>query len=217
MICCNTGLYKAQTPKKIQMESTDEKMLEGLQTLYLEVETRPDENMAFLTHIHEEAERIRNRYGYSGGTDGAEYNELRNTQEMDVPYGVDGSFKTYMDYRTITNKRSWQWGLQTKAYTNKEGFRMIDGKYLVAMGTYYSKGYGEEFIITLDSGKELNVMVGDIKADRHTDSTNKYITRNGNIVEFIVDTNTLNGMSRKMGNVSYSGLWGGITKIEKIL
>ena len=217
MICCNTGVYRAQSVEKIQMESTDEKMLEGLQTLYKRVESRSKGNTEFLNHIHTEAERIRNRYGFSGGVDGSEYKEIKNTLEMALPYGVDGSFKTYMDYRAITNKRSWQWGLQTRAYTNNEGFRMIDGKYLVALGTYYSNGYGEEFIITLNNGKQLNVMVGDIKANRHTDSTNRYIARNGNIVEFIVDTNMLNNMSRKMGNVSYSGLHGGITKIEKIL
>lgn len=217
VICCNIGICEGKTIENVTMENTDKNMLEALQTLYKEVENSSDENIAFLDHIHTEAERIRNRYGYSGGIDGTEYKELRNTQEMALPYGVDGSFKTYMDYRAITNKRSWQWGLQTRAYTNEEGFRMIDGKYLVAMGTYYSNGYGEEFIITLDSGEELNVMVGDIKANRHTDSTNRYITRNGNIVEFIVDTNVLGSMSRRMGNVSYSGLWGGITKIEKIL
>lgn len=217
MICCNTGVYRAQSVEKIQMESTDEKMLEGLQTLYKRVESRSKGNTEFLNHIHTEAERIRNRYGFSGGIDGSEYKEIKNTLEMALPYGVDGSFKTYMDYRAITNKRSWQWGLQTRAYTNNEGFRMIDDKYLVALGTYYSNGYGEEFIITLNNGKQLNVMVGDIKANRHTDSTNRYIVRNGNIVEFIVDTNMLNNMSRRMGNVSYSGLHGGITKIEKIL
>lgn len=216
MICCNFSICGAKEIKNIEMDSTDKKMLEALQTLYKQVESSTDENTVFLSHIHIEAERIRNRYGYSGGDSGDEYKELKNTIVMEIPNNATGNFKTYMDYRSITNRRSTQWMLQTRAYTNDNGFRMIDGKYLVAMGTYYGT-CGEEFIITLSNGQEINVIIGDIKDNRHTDATNRYIPRNGNIVEFIIDTNKINSMSRRMGDVSHSGLYGDIIKIEKII
>lgn len=142
---------------------------------------------------------------------------LPQTYTMNLPFGISGSFKSYMDYRCITNRSSKQWELQQSAYTDNKGFRMIDDKYLVAMGSYYTNSCGEELIITLDTGKTINVITGDVKQDIHTNNTNQYVVHNGNIVEFIVDTSILSSLSRKMGDVSYSGLEGDIIKIEKIM
>ena len=136
---------------------------------------------------------------------------------MNIPRETDGSFKTYMSYKSITNTNSEQWKLQQEAYTNNDGFRMIDGKYMIAIGTYYSKKCGEEFKITLSSGKEIMAIVGDIKQDAHTNATHQYVTYNGNIVEFIVDTEKISSLSKKMGDMSYSGLEGSIIKIEKLV
>lgn len=143
--------------------------------------------------------------------------DLLELQEMEIPNEVDGSFKTYMSYKAITDKESKQWELQEQAYTNENGFRMIDGKFLVAMGSFYTVNCGDEFIITLSTGKKINVMIGDVKQDIHTNSTHQYVVSNGNIIEFIVDIDELDDLSRKMGDVSYSDLEGGIIKIEKII
>jgi len=136
---------------------------------------------------------------------------------MDLPDNVTGEFKTYMDFRCITNTSSKQWELQQLAYTGEYGFRKIGDKYLVALGTGYTKTVGDEFHITLDSGIEFDVIVGDLKSPQHTDDTNRYIEKNGNITEFIVDTNILNETALAMGDVSYAGFVGKIIKIERMI
>ncbi len=149
--------------------------------------------------------------GSDGEIAGSEY------ISMELPEEADGSFKTYMDYRTITNKSSSQWHLQQLAYTDSEGFRKFNDSYLVAMGTYYADEVGKEFRITLDSGIVFHAMVGDIKQDIHTDANNQYVTTNGNIMEFIVDVDKLDELTKKLGNVSNSGLEGSIIKIEEVV
>lgn len=126
-----------------------------------------------------------------------------------------GSFKTYMGHKSITNKRSMQYELQQSAYTDELGFRKINDKYLVAMGTHYSASCGKEFKITLDSGTEFEVIIGDIKQDIHTDKNNQFVEANGNIIEFIVDMDKLDKLAKKLGSVSVLGLEGNIIKIEE--
>lgn len=136
-----------------------------------------------------------------------------------IPDG-DTSFKTYMDYRCITNTRSMQYKLQTKAWTDDEGLRRINDDYIVALGTFYAEHIGDRVKITLDTGEEFTATVGDFKANCHTDATNRYTSMtNGckNVVEFIVDTKSMNSKPRRMGDISYCyGMKGNITSIERI-
>lgn len=134
----------------------------------------------------------------------------------EVP-NIDTSFKTYMDYRAIKNKSSTQYILQQSSgtMTNDEGFRMHNGEYMVAVGTYYAKSAGTRIRVTLSTGKQFDAIVGDIKADIHTDSKNQH--RNGNVVEFIVDTKQLPQVARRGGDVSLAplaNLQGRVTAIE---
>ena len=134
---------------------------------------------------------------------------------LPMPETVCGDFKTYMDYRKITNKSSKQWELQQVAVTNDNGFRVIDDKPLVAVGTCYAKEAGKLLRITLDSGKQFEVIVGDIKQDRHTDANNQFVEFNGNMIEFIVDTKKVDPLLIKLGDVSKAGLSGAIVLIEE--
>ena len=143
--------------------------------------------------------------------------ELYSYNTLELPTEATGEFKTYMDYRKITNKSSKQWALQQLATTNEKGFRVFNGKYLVAIGTYYSKDVGKELRITLEDGTVFYAMVGDIKQDIHTDKNNQYVPVNGNIVEFIVDTDKLDPLTKKLGDVSNSGLEGKIVMIEEVI
>ena len=141
-------------------------------------------------------------------------------EKLDIPKG-DTAFKSYMSYRAITNKRSAQYKLQQACWTDDEGLRRYgeDHDYVVALGTYYADYIGQRFEITLDTGVSFNVVVGDFKADKDTDSKNQYYdSGNGkkNIVEFVVDTRELNSKARKMGDISYiSGFAGNIESIEE--
>lgn len=93
------------------------------------------------------------------------------------------------------------------------------------MGTYYAENVGDRFNITLDTDNEITVIIGDIKQDIHTDYFNQYtpiydengIFFSGNVLEFIVDTDVLPKIPRRLGTVSYfDNLKGNIKSIERI-
>ena len=118
-----------------------------------------------------------------------------------VPNGEAGcksAVKTYMSYRAITAKNSPQYQLQTDAVTDPaSGIRMVDGCYLVAVGTYYADHVGQKLRVTMTSGLQVACMVGEFKSDRHTDATHRYhvggyergvyYKGDGSVLEFIVD------------------------------
>ena len=136
--------------------------------------------------------------------------------ELDLPEEADGKFKTYMDYRKITDKNSKQWKLQEQAWTEGRGFRKIGEHFLVAVGTFYADEVGKELLIEFEDGERIKAIVGDIKQDKHTDPMNQYVPINGNIVEFIVDTEKLDPEVIRCGDVSWLGLSGKIKSIWEV-
>ena len=114
-----------------------------------------------------------------------------------------------MSYKAITNQLSKQWALQQQATTNENGFRCIDGKPLVAVGTGWGLSVGDSAIVYCDNGNSFEVVIGDIKADIHTLLDNKTTASNNCRCEFIVDMSSLNSTVKRRGNVSvlqeYSG------------
>lgn len=143
--------------------------------------------------------------------------EMYIYNSLQLPTEATGEFKTYMDFQKIKDKTSKQWNLQQLATTNEDGFRTFNGKYLVAVGTYYAAEVGKELRITLEDGSTFYAMVGDIKMDIHTDGNNQYVPANGNIIEFIVDVDKLDPLTKKLGNVSNSGFEGEIAMIEEVI
>lgn len=125
------------------------------------------------------------------------------TSDYDIPSEAT-SFKAWMPYAAITCKSSKQWELQQDAWTDKDGFRRYgdDGLYMVALGTYYAEECGKVFDITFESGTTIRCIVGDIKADCHTDELHQH--RNGNVVEFIVDGKAISKTCKRMGDMSYA-------------
>lgn len=127
---------------------------------------------------------------------------------------VVSQFKTFMDYRTITDRRSKQWALQTTAQTDPNGLRTCNGRFLVAVGSYFTTNVGENINVYLDDGTVLPCTVGDAKNDKHTINGHSTGTHN-DVVEFIVDQYNLYGTARKQGDISYvPGFSGRVTAIE---
>lgn len=137
----------------------------------------------------------------------------------DIPDG-DTSFKSYMDYRAITNTDSKQYKLQQGAHTGIYGIRMYEDYYMIAVGSYYADSIGDILRITLDSGEQFTAIVGDFKADKDTDTLNQYHPMENNIknvLEFIVDTQELNRDVRLSGSIgTYKKFNGNIKSIERI-
>ena len=96
--------------------------------------------------------------------------------------------KSYESYTAITDKTSDQYKLQSMAWTNSDAFRMIGDRYLIAVGTYFNAPVGTSVDVILENGTVIPCMVGDIKADEHTDYWDVY-SANGCATEFIVDAN----------------------------
>lgn len=112
--------------------------------------------------------------------------------------------KTYMSYRAITSTASKQYKLQQSAYTGFAGIRLVEDRYCVALGTGTGATVGDYGEIELENGTVLPVIVGDIKANIHTDASNIFTVHSNCCSEFLVDMNHLDSTVKKLGDVSYA-------------
>lgn len=146
-----------------------------------------------------------------------------------TPLGVpdiDSSFKTYMDYRTITNTGSPQYRfIHEWGWSDWNGFMRANGEsdlgitdnyYMIALGSFYGTEIGTKYRITTDTGNVFYGVLCDQKDNCDTDATHRY-SYNNDVIEFIVDTSRLNPDVRFMGSANvYMPLNGKITNIERI-
>lgn len=123
-------------------------------------------------------------------------------------YSVSGDNykrKSYMDYRTITSKTSRQWKLQYGyAYTGEYGIRMVNDRYCIALGQYYTNVSGTYVDVYLKNGEILKCILSDSKQWRHTQFCLGMIGADGGAVEFVVDKPHLPQDARSMGSISYA-------------
>ena len=121
---------------------------------------------------------------------------------------TDNTFKSYMDYRMITNTSSEQYKLQQSAYTNEQGLREYKGFILVAVASRYGN-VGDILAIDLEADS-IYAIIGDIKDKGHDGCSSD---RDGSMVEFIVDTQVIDPKIKSSGNFNdvYQG------KIERII
>ena len=138
-------------------------------------------------------------------------------RQYSVPANVNTNFKTYYHYQMITDKTSIKWELQQKSYTDDQGFRRVGEDYCVALGTYYGTDIGDGYEIILENGNSFTAILADVKQDRHTDDTNRYVPHNGNVIEFLIDIHKVDNIVKVMGSVSVvEGFEGNVVRIEKI-
>lgn len=119
------------------------------------------------------------------------------------------SMKTYMDYKCITDTESTQYKIQQDCRTDENGLRRyVNDEYVVAVGSPIAD-VGDFITVTLDDGTELDCIVGDSKGDRWYHECAK----GHNIVEFIVDTDSLDRDAKRAGDVSCLVGEGNVEKI----
>jgi hypothetical protein len=87
---------------------------------------------------------------------------------------------------------------------------------MVAMGSYYADYIGQMFIITFADSSVIDVIIGDVVADKDSDVTHRYNTSNNAIVEFIVDTSKMSKYVLRKGTVSPLLTYSPIIKIEEL-
>ncbi len=146
--------------------------------------------------------------------------ESYNTYDFNVPTGKTNFF-AYMDYRKITTLSSTQYQLQQTAWTDSQGLRRIGDDICIALGSYYGTNLGSRYLITLDTGNSYTAVLADCKADIHTDANNQYTPavygEYKNVIEFIVDVNSLDHSIKQSGNIgTYSNMSGNVVSIEQI-
>lgn len=191
-----------------------EKQIEELEHLVVKKEFEKQEVMLLLEdtlEILEELEKMTIRPMTEN------INTKHNEESKSAPHQAQvsrGSFKSYMDYRTITNKNSKQYEIQSVAWTDEEGFRRLGEDYIIALGTHYTKEAGARFEIELCSGKVFTAIAGDIKANEHT--VEGKVAMDGSVVEFVVDSSKISEKSKRMGDMSYSGFEGEVLEIRRI-
>jgi|GEM_PF-4589302 len=105
------------------------------------------------------------------------------------------TFKSWMDFRSITYVPSKQYHIQSKSITNDEGVREYNGRLTIAMAEQYGP-VGTEYDITFEDGQTIQAVIGDIKAS--TGCTHP----DGSLIEFIIDKNLVDEAIRKSGDVS---------------
>lgn len=113
--------------------------------------------------------------------------------------------KTYMSYKAITSTGSKQYKLQKDyGYTGEYGVREVDGRFCVALGSYFNTSIGQYFDLILENGVTISCVMADAKADIHTDKNNIFTVANNCASEFVVDTTSLDSMAKRMGDLSYA-------------
>lgn len=130
----------------------------------------------------------------------------------DVP--SDSDFKSFMDYRTITDITSEQYKIQQQCITDENGFRVCDGKYCIALGNGFNVKAGDVVTVELANGSVFDCIVSDVKRNRDTGADNMQVNGNGNVVEFVVDVNKLDDYVKLRGTVSViDGMDGDVVSI----
>lgn len=103
--------------------------------------------------------------------------------------------KKWESYTAITNQRTMNYKLTHSAQTitDSMGFRKYDGRYLIAVGSGICSQPGTYMDVKLANGTVIPCIMGDGKADIHTDSNNIYTNVNSTwcCSEFIVDKNVV--------------------------
>lgn len=152
------------------------------------IETNPTKNI-----VPEKIEKVKEKDKSQKITTEEEKENVEQTDPTDsvtssniiIPY-PHSDFKTYMYASAVTDTTSAQYQLISQAYVGDYGIMMVDGCYLVAMGTAYANYIGQKYQVTFETGQVIDVMIGDVKQDIHTDQYNSAGITNGDLLEFIV-------------------------------
>ena len=116
--------------------------------------------------------------------------DIKDSTTITLPSGL-GSIHTYMGWQMITDRSSKQYKLRQAAGMkfDKEGFAMIDGRYVVAVTSTFGE-VGDYIDVVLADGTILKCIIGDIKSQKDQ-GCNKWGHNNGEcVVEFVVDKDT---------------------------
>lgn len=125
-----------------------------------------------------------------------------------------GFFKSYMDYKYITDTSSPQYKMQrNKAYTDsKTGIRKVGNRFCVALGSGFANKIGTKVNIIMKSGKVIPCILADQKKNSETIAGHKMHSWDKSVAEFIVSSRRLDRRAKRMGDISYIPMFKGAIK-----
>lgn len=125
---------------------------------------------------------------------------------IDVPekYRQRSVFKSYEDYRDITSTNTPHYKLQNLyATTANNGLRAVNGRYCIALGSYFTTSIGQYVDVVLENGTVIECILGDQKSNAHTEWPH-VAHPDGSVVEFIIDKKVIDPyIYYTTGNVSF--------------
>lgn len=132
-----------------------------------------------------------------------------------------GSFKSFMDYRSVIDTTSKQYQLiySGDIYVGSDGLLYSEDGYIgVALGSAFGD-IGDKFIIKTDTGNKIKAIKLDSKADKDT-VDGIYHKTDGSVVEFLVDTDKIEysyPISYEMGSFNFESKFSGyVTSVTKV-
>lgn len=132
-----------------------------------------------------------------GGAFSASSKDRGGRTRMQLPTSPKAKLgvQTFMCYTAVTAKNSAQYKLLNSSQAKDEGlYRKVAGRYAVALGSFYGSRIGTTYTLTFQQAdgrqKTISAVLGDQKADSHTDANHQYHTVDGSVVEFITAKGT---------------------------
>lgn len=144
--------------------------------------------------------KFKNRYAYVSRKHIVPESDL-NYKVISIPIN-DNKFKSWMPYTAITDKSSKQYQIQQNAYDGTYGIRILNGRYCVAVGNYFDMPVGTYFDLVLANNTIIPCVLAEVKSDMHTCANRIQTEHDGSMVEFIVNSKTLNKNAKLTGNIS---------------
>lgn len=118
---------------------------------------------------------------------------LNNEEPVEREICSTSTFKSWMDYRAITDSSSKQWQLQQSATTDPYyGMRLYGEYVMVAMGPQYGP-VGTKYLIQFQDRSVIKAIVSDIKHQGCTSA-------DSSMIEFLIDKEVLPGFIKTSGN-----------------
>ena len=112
-------------------------------------------------------------------------------------------FFSYMDADCITSVGTDQHEMKSKYRLDLSGIWTYDGRWCIAVGSYYTTQVGQYIDIVLKNGTTITGILADCKSDKDTDSTRRQ-NANGSIVEFVVNESSLSSEVKRNGSCAYA-------------
>lgn len=132
------------------------------------------------------------------------------------------NFISYMDYRKVTNTRSWQYQLlqecSPELYTGIYTYYHEGNHYkCVALGSAYGKDIGDAWKVTLENDSTFYIILTEYKdsglagSDFFGHTAKNYSGEDCiNTIEFVVDSTTMSSKAKSFGTFNALEYYGGI-------